>query len=116
MGGFAFSPHGDILAKPEPVLARPPYLYRYSTKVRFHNSSRRALRTGLRLVKLRYLSENISHENVEKDGRGLDLAPNVDEPPERRVGGVSALSRAVEGRPARGDAHLAAPMTPPTDE
>ena len=40
----------------------------------------------------------------------------IDEPPQRRVGRVPALSRAVEGRPARGDAHLAAPVTPPTDE
>ena len=45
-----------------------------------------------------------------------DGALPPDEPPERSVGGVSALSRAVEGRPARGDAYVAAPMKPPTDE
>ena len=38
----------------------------------------------------------------------------IDEPPERRVCGVSALSRAVEGRPARGDACFAAPWTDET--
>ncbi len=47
-----------------------------------------------------------------RDGR----SGPIDEPPERRVGSVSPLSRAVEGRPARGDAHVAAPMKPPTDE
>ena len=36
----------------------------------------------------------------------------IDEPPEWRVGGVSALPRAVEGRPARGDAYVAASVTP----
>jgi len=41
-----------------------------------------------------------------RDGR----SGPIDEPPERRVGSVSALSRAVEGRPARGDAHVAAPV------
>ena len=46
----------------------------------------------------------------------LNSWPVLTQPAERRVGSVSALSRAVEGRPARGDAHLAAPMTPPTDE
>ena len=47
-----------------------------------------------------------------RDGR----SGPIDEPPERRVGHVSALSRAVEGRPARGDAHVAVPgpdETPP---
>ena len=39
-------------------------------------------------------------------------ADAIHEPPERRLCGVSALSRAVEGRPARGDAHVAAPVMP----
>ena len=41
-------------------------------------------------------------------------ADAIHEPPERRLCGVSALSRAVEGRPARGDAYLAAPCTDET--
>ena len=45
-----------------------------------------------------------------RDGR----SGPIDVSPERRVGSVSALSRAVEGRPARGDACFTAPWTDET--
>ena len=71
MGGFAFSAHGDILAKPEPVLARLlTYTYTYTYRQYQGRVSTTRPEHGLAISEEGVLSQNTSHdERVERGER-----------------------------------------------